>query len=159
MKSKMISLLFLALVSVHSTELPAKTKNSFLPEGRYYIARENINGPEFASFDYFEIRLRTRRSGTSYTGRLFARTDSGYAILRLRRIKTRSGRFRFETDVVNGTQFSFDGRLISRLRSRRAIACEPILRGKLRQIHEREGSLENELIFKYSPLTKEGACN
>lgn|SRR5262249_18631758 len=159
MRNKIASLLFLALAFAYGNEGSFAKTTSLLPVGRYYIDRENIKGPEFADFDYFEIRLRKKQSTVLYTGKLFAKTNGGYAALPLRRITLSYGHLRFETSTVNGVRFSFDGQLMSQWKNRKQTACEKILCGKLKEIDDREGIVENEISFKYAPLAKEGSCS
>ena len=150
-------LLFYFVIAFGDENLLARSMHK-VPAGRYYIARENLTGPEFAEFDYFEIQTKTKRKGTLYSGKLFAKTNGGYAELTLRTIKFSSKQLHFETNLVNGVCFIFDGRFIRQWQEQNRTSCLTILRGKLKEIDKREGITENDFRFKYMPSSKTGSC-
>lgn len=159
MKNRFFRLFCLSLVFTFGNEnLLAITKVN-IPAGRYYIAREKLAGPEFADFDYFEIKFRIKKSATVYSGKLFAKTREGYAELPLRKIRLTGKRLRFETNTVDGVRFIFDGQFLNQRYNHIASSCVTILQGKLMEIDKKEGALENDFRFKYIPSTiKNGSC-
>lgn len=158
MKKRVCTLLLLSLIFAIGNELLLANSTYAIPSGRYYIARENLTGSEFADFDYFEIRSKITRSVTLYRGRLFAKTSDGYAEFTLRKIRVIGKQLNFETSLVNGVHFTFEGHFLVQWQKKSAGSCPIVLQGKLKEIDKREGIMENDFGLKYMPFTNTGSC-